>query len=197
MPTLLELARKIYNSNDYDWGGPGEGSGPYDGTRDIDANKKLDIDCSHLVNNILNAAGYKIPYLTTSELNHSAQASDYFDEISLQEATENDLVLFPHHVGIYSKFDAANKVGEYFGSQSKGPGIARFDEKGTYGWKMNFVILRPKKELVQKVSISAPNKVQQLKRWSKQSTANEAPRWRLEADADHLLQPDSHIRWIR
>ena len=197
MSTLLELAIKTYNSNDYDWGGPSEGSGPYDGTRDIDANKKLDIDCSHLVNNILNTAGYKIPYLTTSDLNDSVQASNYFDEVTLQEATENDLVLFPRHVGIYSKYDSETKVGEYFGSQSKGPGIARFDEKGTYGWKMNFKILRPKKELVQNERLSAPNNVQQLKRWSKQSTANEAARWRLEADAGHRLQPDSHIRWLR
>lgn len=160
MSTLLELAMSKYNSELYDWGGPKEGPGPYDGTIDIDNNGRLDIDCSHLVNNVLKTAGYDIPYLPTNRLN-SDEALKYFDLISLQEATPNDLILYPYHVGIFSKYDSTTGTGEYFGSQSKGPGTAKFDEKGTWGWKMNFKVLRPKdqfksKQIAQKKKNNPP-----------------------------------------
>lgn len=199
MATLLELAVNKYSESYYDWGGPAEGSGPYDGTKDIDSDMKLDIDCSHLVNNVLNDAGYNIPYLPTNKLN-SDEVLKYFDLISLDEATEDDLILFPKHVGIFSKFDPRTKTGQYFGSQSKGPSLAKFDEKGTWGWKMNFKLLRPKKIFLSQNNLSSSATVQQVKRYSNvQDNSMNLGRWRLEADSNHIgfIQRDSLIRWLR
>jgi len=197
MTTLLELAQKKYNSKDYDWGGPSEGPGPYDGTKDIDANGRLDIDCSHLVHNALVDAGYDIPYLPTKALN-SEEALKYFSVVPLDEATKDDLVLFPGHVRIYSGFDPSAMTGEFFGSQSRGPGMARFDPSGRCGWKINFHILRPKKEFLIRNHSPAPNSVRKSNRWSTEvpRSANKV-RWRLEADQSSLMAVDRFIRWQR
>lgn len=198
MESLFNLAVKKYSRELYDWGGPSEGEGPYDGTVDIDNNGRLDIDCSHLVNNVLVMKGYDIPYLSTSQLN-SDEARRYFINATLEEAGPDDLILYPHHVGIFGEFNKTYKEGNFFGSQSKGPGLAKFDEKGTYGWKMNFVILRPRLEYLRQGSSQKQSRVAHKKHWRVAPgprVVTGAVRWRLAAGQSVFWgRPEYVIRW--
>jgi len=161
MINLLELAKKRYwvdedkdNKNEkYDWGDGG------DGTTDFERNLpdgtpgkgKFDIDCSHLLNNVLKEK-YTIPYLATGRLK-SSEAQKYFDKITTG-IRPGDIILFNGHVGFVEEYapnpqypnDPTKASGKFFGSQtSTGPATAIFGPNEYWGKDQPVVtILRPK-----------------------------------------------------
>jgi hypothetical protein len=140
MAPLREIAFKKFAGKGFEYvsGGSGE---------DKNNNGIPDIDCSHLVYSSLRAAGYDIPYMTTARLN-SPEADEYFEVVPREEAaSENDdLILYNGHVGVFWGFGSTKTEGTFFGSQRKGPGIASFDEGETWGWGIDFKILRPRRK---------------------------------------------------
>jgi len=54
-----------YSGGNYEWGMGGTGGA------DKNANDRKEIDCSHLVNNLVKDYGYNIPYQTTIQLHNS------------------------------------------------------------------------------------------------------------------------------
>ncbi|MFH0821165.1 MAG: calcium-binding protein, partial [Pseudomonadota bacterium] len=74
---------------------------PYN-TTPPDKYGRTKIDCTHLLQNILNAAGYKIPYFSTENirLNHAREQnpnerlSDFFCFKSVEEAQPGDILIF-------------------------------------------------------------------------------------------------------
>lgn len=197
MSNILSTAIEKYENKGYEYSYGGWGG-------DKDKNGTLDIDCSHLVYEALKAAGYSIPYQTTSALN-SSEADKYFETFSLDEAKPGDLILYPSHVGIFSTYDSKEKSGTFFGSQSKGPGMATFTEGTTTRkrWGTDFKILRPREQFKSKQNNTqlGLQPAQQPKRWSKGTSAITANgrRWRLEDDSNHSgsIRPDNLTRWQR
>jgi len=123
---LLDIAKNKYwidENNDgkndkYDYGENG------DGTKDTDGDGKFDIDCSHLVNDVLREAGYKLPKdnITTDRMTCSKYYYKATDDIKA-----GDVVLFNGHVGIVVSYDPITKTGKFFGSQGKtGPAETTF-----------------------------------------------------------------------
>ncbi len=189
MATLLKIASGMYNNRGFEYVYGGSGG-------DKNNNGILDIDCSHLVYKALHAAGYSIPYMTTSALNSTA-AEVYFDVIPLSEATpkKDDLILYEGHVGVFKNFTPDKKKGSFFGSQRRGPGVARFDENETFGWGLDCKILRPKKQFKIRPILVKGSSYPQHARWSTPSSRSSTlDRWSTDDNFDLAQQ---HLRWGR
>lgn len=152
----LENAITKYTANNpddtpkYDWGSyiNEYGQNSVNGTTDTDKNGSLDIDCSHLVSNILQEAGYNIKYRKTSDMANSG----FYDKV-IDDIKAGDIILFDGHVGFVVSYNPATKTGKFFGSQTKtGPAITDFG--ANTNWSGSFTIFRPKSNLIP----SLPNK---------------------------------------
>lgn len=114
---------------------------------------KKEIDCSHLLHQMLLNAGYSVPYQNTSALLNST----YFDQVSAKSVSPGDIALWVNekavdgshiagHVGVVETSLDANLNGRFFGSQnSTGPASAQFGPKSFY-WPAATKFLRPKAE---------------------------------------------------
>lgn len=159
---IATIASKVFPSSQYDWGEPIPGIGPglngkpiefnADGTRDLDGNGTLDIDCSNLVNQVLNLAGFCIPYLPTQALFDPNKRSKYFDVIATETTGKDkiqagDIILFNTfndptgnsrgHAAIVTAYNSATQSGTFFGAQTSGIGERQFktdNQNGTGYW---------------------------------------------------------------
>lgn len=111
------------------------------GTKDSDHDGKLNIDCSNLVNQILQGAGFDVPYQYTGALANSK----YFEEVDAENVRPGDIILWNdvhHHTGVVTQYNSDGS-GKFFGSQSStGPDETGFDGKHDY-WKNPTKFLRP------------------------------------------------------
>jgi cell wall-associated NlpC family hydrolase len=98
MATLLKIGTDMFLNKGFEYVYGGSGG-------DKNMNGIPDIDCSHLIQTVLRAGGYSIPYMTTSELN-STFAEKYFEIVPLNQGSpqQNDLILYESHVGIFISF---------------------------------------------------------------------------------------------
>lgn len=139
MSTGLLEQRANYQSTDYEYGYGGSGN------NDADNNGRKEIDCSHLLNKMVQGAGYQIPYQTTAGLNSSI----YYDVIESASVRPGDVALWNgthNHTGVVESFDSATNIGRFFGSQSStGPASARFGPGSGY-WPTPSKFLRPKSQ---------------------------------------------------
>jgi hypothetical protein len=102
----------------------------------------LGIDCSHLVQQSLLAAGYNVPFIsTTSFLTNgtsgtlTTNAAQYYNLVPLNTLQAGDVVLFNGHMGIVADYDASNGTGHFYGSQtSTGPATTGFSTNGSSGF---------------------------------------------------------------
>ena len=146
----LEDAKKRYNPNDYDYGWGANGSSDTDNPK----NGYIDIDCSHLISNVLREAGYNVGYMTTGQLN-SDMSQKYYDRItSADQIKPGDVIVFMGHAGIVESYDPTTKTGTFFHSEgyADGPTTSPFtlnSDSNTsgyyYGDEISVTeILRPK-----------------------------------------------------
>lgn len=180
MATLYKTGTDLFLNKGYQYVYGGSGSGK-------NRNGIVGIDCSHLVHSALRAAGYSIPYMTTSELN-TAKAQKYFEIVTIKEATSqlDDFILYESHVGIFHSFSEEKKEGSFLGAQSRGPGIAKFDEQESVGWGLDCKILRPKKEF-KLSSLAHVSASMHSQKWSGQSTLDQIKkRWSKDEDVHQL-----------
>lgn len=154
MSVILEQKKGFEQGYEYGYGSTG--------VSDTDTDGKKEIDCSHLVNQILVNAGYKIPYETTSQLDNSI----YFDVIDQSDAKSGDVILWRgdhNHTGIldtirYSK-SPPHFSGTFFGSQtSTGPATAKFGDGAPY-WPKPKKILRPKEKYKTNKAVSVEKEI--------------------------------------
>lgn len=137
MTTGLLEQRANYSSANYEYGYGGSGN------NDTDNDGRREVDCSHLLNNMVLGAGYQIPYQTTAGLN----SSTYYDVIEAANVQPGDIALWTgthNHTGVVESFDSATDKGRFFGSQSStGPASANFGPGSGY-WPTPTKFLRPK-----------------------------------------------------
>ena len=131
--SILTAAEQRFDNGYYVYG---NNSTPhnYDGATVTTSNgvTGVGIDCSNLVSQSLEAAGYPVPQLATSAIFNqqgslTSQGSQYYSPVSPQDVQQGDLVMFSGHIGIVASYDPNTGVGTFFGSQSStGPGLAQF-----------------------------------------------------------------------
>ena len=143
MSGILDQKKNFEGQYGYGYGG--------DGAKNISGDVRNDIDCSHLVFEMLRGAGYKFTesgkdYRSTSEM----RGSGFYDEIPEGDVRPGDIALWTtggiKHTGIVEvPYDEING-GRFFGSQSStGPASTDFGVPGKY-WPKPTVYLRPKPE---------------------------------------------------
>lgn len=128
-------------------------------------NGKKQIDCSHLVNQLLKGAGYEIPYEDTSVMNNSS----YYTTVLTQDVKKGDIALWINaspnqgggrlfHTGIVEEFDPATNAGKIFGAQtSTGPETAVFGPRPpSYFWPVPTKFIRAKEEFRNAGTAPAP-----------------------------------------
>ncbi len=98
----------------------------------------LGIDCSHLVQQTLAAAGYDVPNNnSTANIMPAPGAlnpavSNYYSPVDLSNAQAGDVIMFRGHTGILQDYDPQTGVGHFYGSQSStGPALTTFTANGT------------------------------------------------------------------
>lgn len=131
------------------------------GNGEQDAKGVKRIDCSHLVNQAIKAAGYAIPYQTTADMAHS----QYYEEVDAKDVKPGDIALWngdKHHTGIVEDYDAKTGKGSFFGAQSKKGASSAAMGKGAW-WGQPQKFLRPKAEYLQAPSPAAGQKTPQPK----------------------------------
>lgn len=135
MSNPLDFEGEYQSGYEYGYGGSGLG--------DNDGDEKNEIDCSHLVWEMLKSAGYNVPYQTTAQLRNSP----YFEIVTAASAKPGDLALWSSHVGIVATVLSPGK-GTFFGSQtSTGPARAAF---GSGYWGNPIAFLRVKEQYYDK-----------------------------------------------
>ncbi len=100
-----------------------------DFTSNLGAITAPSIDCSHLVQEAMLAAGYNVPEITSATMAGIANgaSSSYYSAIVPEVVQPGDVVVFQGsqggHVGIVQTYDASTGQGTYLGAQSQNSGL--------------------------------------------------------------------------
>jgi hypothetical protein len=87
---------------------------------DTNGNGIPEVDCSYMVYDTLQKCGYSVVYpnLVTRELNdlNPNKAGRYFEEVTVNDVREGDLIVFDGHVGIVEGIWYDSNLGDYVGT---------------------------------------------------------------------------------